>query len=67
MLTRSVVEKKTDRGTERFEGHAHYKADDNGVVSVPDQVSLGGTYTGNLKDSLPEFVTNLQVIPGNLI
>ncbi|XP_071788266.1 acyl-coenzyme A amino acid N-acyltransferase 1-like [Asterias amurensis] len=43
---RSVAEKKTDEIIERFESHAHYKAGDNGEVSVPDQAALGGLYTG---------------------
>ncbi|XP_022094611.1 acyl-coenzyme A thioesterase 5-like isoform X3 [Acanthaster planci] len=33
-------------GVVKYEGHAHYIADSTGVVSVPDQISLGGTYTG---------------------
>ncbi|XP_033634166.1 acyl-coenzyme A amino acid N-acyltransferase 1-like [Asterias rubens] len=43
---RSVAEKKTDEIIERFESHAHYKAGDNGEVSVPDQAASGGLYTG---------------------
>ncbi|XP_038072896.1 acyl-coenzyme A amino acid N-acyltransferase 1-like isoform X2 [Patiria miniata] len=41
---RSVLEQETRNGVVKFEGHAHYIADDRGVVSVPDQRSLGGTY-----------------------
>ncbi|XP_038073474.1 acyl-coenzyme A amino acid N-acyltransferase 1-like [Patiria miniata] len=44
---RSFVQQETRRsGFVKFEAHAHYIADDRGVVSVPDQMSLGGTYTG---------------------
>ncbi|XP_038075505.1 bile acid-CoA:amino acid N-acyltransferase-like isoform X2 [Patiria miniata] len=43
---RSFLEHKIRNNVLKFEGHAHYIADDRGVVSVPDQMSLGGTYTG---------------------
>ncbi len=46
---RSVAEKKTGKLVETFESYAHYKADENGEVSVPDQASLGGSYTGKIK------------------
>ena len=49
LTPRSVAEKKTDEIIERFESHAHYKAGDNGEVSVPDQAASGGLYTGKKK------------------
>ncbi|XP_022094610.1 acyl-coenzyme A amino acid N-acyltransferase 1-like isoform X2 [Acanthaster planci] len=43
---RSVSKQEMPSGVVKYEGHAHYIADSTGVVSVPDQISLGGTYTG---------------------
>ncbi|XP_022094719.1 acyl-coenzyme A amino acid N-acyltransferase 2-like [Acanthaster planci] len=43
---RSVLEQETKTGLAKYEAHGHYIADDRGVVSLPDQISLGGTYTG---------------------
>ncbi|XP_033637066.1 acyl-coenzyme A amino acid N-acyltransferase 1-like [Asterias rubens] len=43
---RSVIEKKTNKGFNTFESHAHYKADNKGEVSVPDQASLSGECNG---------------------
>ncbi|XP_022109427.1 acyl-coenzyme A amino acid N-acyltransferase 2-like [Acanthaster planci] len=43
---RSVSQMETRHRKVKFEGHGHYIADDGGVVSVPQQMSLGGTYIG---------------------
>ncbi|XP_022112045.1 bile acid-CoA:amino acid N-acyltransferase-like [Acanthaster planci] len=44
---RSVSEVETRFRKVMFEGYGHYIVDDDGVVSVPKQSSLGGTYTGS--------------------
>ncbi|XP_033635544.1 acyl-coenzyme A amino acid N-acyltransferase 1-like [Asterias rubens] len=43
---RAVAKKKTGKLIGRFESYAHYKADENGEVSVADQACFGGSYTG---------------------
>ena len=60
-MHRSVWERDTRNGTERLEAHGHYIADHRGVVSVPNQVSFGGTYTG-MKFLYTNFISELTAV-----